>query len=211
MREILFQVKNTDAVVPSTAEGENSQVMSSANDRCHQCELLTEELRVTKSQNEDLENLRCQLEEQVCALQLQQDQFETQEKDLKSEIECLQEKLNQTHITSRTLDSCVSGVTETDIVPDLPIVTVRPEQTQVPDSDGLESRIATDSTVGAPESLEQCQSMLRELEKENKLLQVCSRFEVLKYLCSNLQISYVRIVLYYSDFQNYILGLVQYP
>ncbi|XP_045126073.1 FYVE and coiled-coil domain-containing protein 1-like isoform X3 [Portunus trituberculatus] len=177
----LDQVKSTDAVVPSTGMGENSQVISSANDRCHQCELLTEELRVTKSQNEDLENLRRQLEEQVCSLQLQQDQFEAQEKDLNSEIKCLQEKLNQAHIASRTLDSCVSGVTETDNVPDLPVVTVGSEKTQVPDSDGSESHVATDSTVSAQESLEQCQSMLRELEKENKLLQEqCNAAEVEK-------------------------------
>uniref|UniRef100_A0A0N7ZB20 FYVE-type domain-containing protein n=1 Tax=Scylla olivacea TaxID=85551 RepID=A0A0N7ZB20_SCYOL len=177
----LDQVKSTDAVVPSIAMGENSHVISSVHDRCQQCELLIEELRVTKSQNEDLENLRCQLEEQVCALQLQQDKFETQEKDLNSEIKCLQEKLNEAHITSRTLDSCVSGVTETDIAPDLPIVTVVPEQTQVPDSDRLESHIATDSTISAQESLEQCQSRLRELEKENKLLQEqCNAAEVEK-------------------------------
>lgn len=177
----LDQVKNTDAVVPSTAMSENSQVIPSTHDKCHQCELLTEELRVTKAQNEDLENLRRQLEEQVCALQLQVDQFETQEKDLNGEIKCLQEKLNQAHITSRTLDSCVSSVTETDTVPDLPKVTVVPEQTQVPDSDRLESHVTTDFSVSAQESLEQCQSRLRELEKENKLLQEqCNAAEVEK-------------------------------
>ncbi|MPC11261.1 hypothetical protein E2C01_003923 [Portunus trituberculatus] len=73
------------------------------------------------------------------------------------------------------------SVTETDNVPDLPVVTVGSEKTQVPDSDGSESHVATDSTVSAQESLEQCQSMLRELEKENKLLQEqCNAAEVEK-------------------------------
>lgn len=146
--------------------------MCSVRDRCHECELLTEELRVTKSQCEDLKGLQHQLEEQVAALQIQQNLSETREKDLTSEIKCLQEKLNQTHITSRTLDSCVPSVMKTDAVPDLPLVTVVPEQRQVPDSDGSESHVATDSTASAQEVLEQCQSRLRELEKENKLLQV---------------------------------------
>ena len=147
--------------------------MPSPHDKCHQCGLLTEELRVSKSQCEDLEGLRHQLEEQVIALQSHQDQFETQEKDLNSEIKCLQEQLNQALITSRTLDSCVPSVTKIDTMPDLPLVTVVPEQTQVPDSDGSESHVATDCTVSGQEALEQCQSRLMVLEKENKLLQVC--------------------------------------
>ncbi|KAG0715652.1 FYVE and coiled-coil domain-containing protein 1 [Chionoecetes opilio] len=170
----LDQVKNTDTVASTVSQ--DSPATCSAGDQCLQCGQLMEELRTSQSQCEDLKVLQHRLEEQVVAFQSQKDQFETKEKDLNSEIKCLQEKLNQTHITSTALDSGVPSVEKTDTVTDLPLVTVVPEQTQA-----SESHVASDSTTCTPEVLEQCQCRLRELEKENKLLQdQCSAAEVEK-------------------------------
>lgn len=169
--KIHIQVKNPEAAL-SAPVNDDSQAACSP-DKCHQCDLLTEELRVSKSRCEDLTRLQHQLEEQVTALEAQLQQSHTQENDLNNEIKYLQEKLNETHITSRKLDSCVTSATNVNEVPEVPLVTVALEQAQVPDSDGSETLATMGSSTSAQEMLEQCQCKLKELEKENKLLQVC--------------------------------------
>lgn len=113
------------------------------------------------------------MEEQVTTLEAKLQQAQTQENDLNNEIKLLQEKLNETHITSRKLDSCVPSATNVNVVPDFPLVTVGPEQAAVPDSDGSEALVTVDSLSSAQEMVQQWQCKLKELEKENKLLQVC--------------------------------------
>lgn len=164
------QVKNPETTL-SPPVSEDSQAVCPP-DKCHHCDLLTEELRVSKSRCEDLTRLQHQLEEQVTALEAQLQQSHTQENDLNNKIKYLQEKLNQTHITSRKLDSCVTNATN---INEIPLVTVAPEQAQVPDSDGSET-LASMGSTSAQEMLEQCQCKLKELENENKLLQVCMPF-----------------------------------
>lgn len=157
----------------SAPASDDGQAACSLPNTCHQCERLTEELRVSKAQCEDFVRLQHQLEEQVNALEAQLQQSQTQEKDLNNEIKLLQEKLNDTHITSRKLDSCVSSAMNAETVPDIPLVTVVPEQAEVPDSEGSKTLFTVDSSTNAQEMLEQCRCRLEELEKENKLLQVC--------------------------------------
>lgn len=168
--EIHIQVKDPEIVL-SASGSDDGQAACPLSDKCHQCERLTEELRVSKSQCEDLTRLKHQLEEQVTALEAQLQQSHTHEKDLNNEIKLLQEQLNETHITSRKLDRCV--LSETNTVPDFPLVTVVPEQTEVPDSEGSETLATKDTPTNTQEMLEQCRCRLKELEEENKLLQVC--------------------------------------
>lgn len=165
-----IQVKNPEAVVSSSVRDDNQAACSI--DKCHQCERLTEELRVSKTRCEDLQQLQHQLEEQVTTLEAQLQQSQTQEKDLNNEIMLLQEKLNEVHI-SRKLDNCVQSSANTNTVPDLDLVTIVPQQSAVPDSDGLEALTMKGPMTTEQEVLEQCQCRLKELEKENKLLQVC--------------------------------------
>lgn len=175
----LDQVKNPEAALSAPVSDDSPAVCSP--DKCHQCDLLTEELRVSKSRCEDLTRLQHQLEEQVTALEAQLQQSHTQENDLNNEIKYLQEKLNETHITSRKLDSCVTSATNINEVPEVPLVTISLEQAQVPDSDGSETLATMGSSTSAQEMLEQCQCKLKELEKENKILQEqCSAAEVEK-------------------------------
>ncbi|XP_050693490.1 FYVE and coiled-coil domain-containing protein 1-like isoform X2 [Eriocheir sinensis] len=175
----LDQVKNAEAALSAPVSDDSPAVCSP--DKCHQCDLLTEELRVSKSRCEDLTRLQHQLEEQVTALEAQLQQSHTQENDLNNEIKYLQEKLNETHITSRKLDSCVTSATNINEVPEVPLVTISLEQAQVPDSDGSETLATMGSSTSAQEMLEQCQCKLKELEKENKILQEqCSAAEVEK-------------------------------
>lgn len=167
-----IQVKNLEAASSSPVR-DDSQAARSPSDKCHQCESLIEELRVSKSQCEDLQRLQHQLEEQVTVLEAKLQQSQIQEKDLNNEIRLLQEKLNETHITNRKLDICVPSTTDTNIVPDFPLVNTVLEQAEVPMFDGSETRANASSMTRTQEMLEQCQCKLKELERENKLLQVC--------------------------------------
>lgn len=166
-----IQVKNPEAASSSPVR-EDSQAACSP-DKCHQCESLTEELRVSKSQCEDLQRLQHQLEEQVTVLEAKLQQSQTQEKDLNNEIKLLQEKLNETHITNRKLDICVQSTTDTNSVTDFPLVNTVPEKAEVPKSDASETRANVGSMTRTQEMLEQCQCKLEEMERENKLLKVC--------------------------------------